>query len=186
MGVLSHASVDKVTDMGSMSGPLSGHSDIVNRLHNHNPNIRKLLQSVGAMSNLAQQSEHAVINSQEFQAADMRTTEEAMAKTRMDDGSISARYDLSSMRYDRDTAFLPDFLPQRVSKRGIIEPYRESDGKGGTFGNAPINPIIANSIPDIIVPPETDAGTVPALTWDFTMSHIKLQPGGWTSQTTIR
>ena len=95
-------------------------------------------------------------------------------------------YDLSSMRYDRDTAFLPDFLPQRVSKRGIIEPYRESDGKGGTFGNAPINPIIANSIPDIIVPPETDAGTVPALTWDFTMSHIKLQPGGWTSQTTIR
>jgi len=40
--------------------------------------------------------------------------------------------------------------------------------------------------PDILVPPQGDHGTLPNLRWSFADSHMRLQPGDWARQTTIR
>lgn len=38
----------------------------------------------------------------------------------------------------------------------------------------------------LTVPPETDHDTMPNLKWSFADSHMRLEPGGWTRETTIR
>jgi oxalate decarboxylase len=50
----------------------------------------------------------------------------------------------------------------------------------------PINPAREAENPDILVPPQRDYGTPPNLRWSFADSHMRLQPGGWARQTTIR
>jgi hypothetical protein len=40
--------------------------------------------------------------------------------------------------------------------------------------------------PDLVRPPSTDHGTLPNLRWSFADSHIRIEEGGWTRQTTIR
>jgi oxalate decarboxylase len=40
--------------------------------------------------------------------------------------------------------------------------------------------------PDVLVPPVTDAGTLPNLRWSFADSHMRLEEGGWARQTTVR
>jgi oxalate decarboxylase len=40
--------------------------------------------------------------------------------------------------------------------------------------------------PDILVPPSTDHGTLPNLRFSFSGSHMRLEPGGWPRQVTVR
>lgn len=64
-----------------------------------------------------------------------------------------------------------------------IEPI---DGKLGGTILGPTNPSREAENPDIMVPPRTDNGIVPNLRWSFADSHMKLEEGGWTRETTIR
>jgi oxalate decarboxylase len=57
--------------------------------------------------------------------------------------------------------------------------------RGGT-DNGPHNTMLDRQNPDILVPPATDHGTLPNLRWSFSDSHVRLEPGGWTRQTTVR
>ena len=50
----------------------------------------------------------------------------------------------------------------------------------------PWNPERARQNPDLVRPPSTDHGDVPNLRWSFVDSHIRIEEGGWTRQTTIR
>ena len=36
--------------------------------------------------------------------------------------------------------------------------------------------------PDLLIPPRTDAGTMPNLRFSFADAHVRLQPGGWTNE----
>jgi oxalate decarboxylase len=40
--------------------------------------------------------------------------------------------------------------------------------------------------PDMLVPPATDQGTLPNLRFSFADAHMRLEPGGWTRQVTVR
>jgi oxalate decarboxylase len=40
--------------------------------------------------------------------------------------------------------------------------------------------------PDMLVPPATDEGTLPNLRFSFADAHMRLEPGGWTRQVTVR
>lgn len=50
----------------------------------------------------------------------------------------------------------------------------------------PTNPAREAENPDILIPPRSDAGTLPNLKWSFADSHMRLEKGGWARQTTIR
>ncbi|KXL46990.1 hypothetical protein M433DRAFT_3737 [Acidomyces richmondensis BFW] len=92
---------------------------------------------------------------------------------------------------------------QRVVKspydRGYNDPY---DRKHDTFGEGiqplpirngrgdnmmgPRNKDRERQNPDLIRPPSTDHGNLPNLRWSFADSHIRIEEGGWTRQTTVR
>ena len=40
--------------------------------------------------------------------------------------------------------------------------------------------------PDLVRPPSTDHGTLKNMRWSFSDSHVRIEEGGWTRQTTIR
>jgi oxalate decarboxylase len=58
-------------------------------------------------------------------------------------------------------------------------------GRGGT-DPGPRNIPIELQNPDIFVPPPTDHGTVANLKYPFSLSHMRLERGGWTRQVTER
>ncbi|KAK0737363.1 RmlC-like cupin domain-containing protein [Apiosordaria backusii] len=62
-------------------------------------------------------------------------------------------------------------------------PWRNGDG-ASVLG--PWNRDRARQNPDLIRPPSTDSGNIPNLRWSFVDSHIRIEEGGWTRQTTIR
>jgi oxalate decarboxylase len=59
------------------------------------------------------------------------------------------------------------------------------DGKGGT-DLGPRNVQIDLQNPDILTPPQTDAGTVPNLKFSFSHAHMRLEEGGWAREVTQR
>ncbi|MEH7460192.1 oxalate decarboxylase family bicupin [Bacillus sp. JJ1127] len=66
----------------------------------------------------------------------------------------------------------------------IPHPIRD-DGAGATdFGPRDIMRDIEN--PDMLVPPVTDAGTIPNLKFSFSDTNMQLNHGGWSRQVTIR
>lgn len=66
----------------------------------------------------------------------------------------------------------------------IPQPIRY-DGAGGTDpGPRDIMRDLEN--PDLLVPPITDAGTVPNLKFSFSDTHMQLNHGGWSRQITVR
>ncbi|KAF2198993.1 oxalate decarboxylase oxdD [Delitschia confertaspora ATCC 74209] len=68
--------------------------------------------------------------------------------------------------------------------RGIQPlPWRNGDG-ASMLG--PRNRDRERQNPDIIRPPSTDHGTMPNMKWSFADSHIRIEEGGWTRQTTVR
>lgn len=40
--------------------------------------------------------------------------------------------------------------------------------------------------PDMFIPPRTDNGLLPNLKWSFSDSHMRIEEGGWTRETTVR
>src|SRR5215469_14655822 len=64
-----------------------------------------------------------------------------------------------------------------------VQPIR--DGQGASI-LGPTNPAREAQDPDLLVPPQTDHGTLPNLRWSFADSHNHLSEGGWARQTTIR
>ncbi|NEB90247.1 oxalate decarboxylase family bicupin [Streptomyces bauhiniae] len=59
------------------------------------------------------------------------------------------------------------------------------DGKGGT-DPGPRNIGLDLQNPDVLVPPETDSGTVPNLKFSFSQAHMRLEEGGWAREVTQR
>nr|WP_228035778.1 cupin domain-containing protein [Oculatella sp. LEGE 06141] len=64
-----------------------------------------------------------------------------------------------------------------------IQPIR--DGEGASI-LGPRNLSREAQDRDLIRPPKTDAGTLPNMRWSFADSHIRIEPGGWARQTTVR
>jgi oxalate decarboxylase len=65
------------------------------------------------------------------------------------------------------------------------DPQPVVDGRGGTI-LGPRNVAIERQNPDVLVAPETDAGTVQSLKWPFALSHNRVLSGGWARETTTR
>ena len=57
--------------------------------------------------------------------------------------------------------------------------------KGGTIIGPRNDPRQAEN-PNLTSPPRTDHGTLPNLRWSFADSHMRIEPGGWARQTTVR
>ena len=60
-----------------------------------------------------------------------------------------------------------------------------ANGRGGT-NPGPMNPSRIAQNPDLMIPPSTDAGSLPNLRFSFDDAHIRLSGGGWTRQVTAR
>src|SRR6202140_1091154 len=69
------------------------------------------------------------------------------------------------------------------SNDSIPQPMRP--GHGGT-DPGPRNVDRDRQNPDLLVPPPTDHGTLPNLRFSFSDAHVRLEPGGWTRQVTVR
>ncbi|KAK5656435.1 hypothetical protein OQA88_4816 [Cercophora sp. LCS_1] len=66
-----------------------------------------------------------------------------------------------------------------------LDPLPFRNGLGASV-LGPWNPDRARQNPDLVRPPSTDHGDVPNLRWSFADSHIRIEEGGWTRQTTVR
>ncbi|MBP1154846.1 MULTISPECIES: oxalate decarboxylase family bicupin [unclassified Paenibacillus] len=75
-------------------------------------------------------------------------------------------------------------VPQPFSMFTVPQPIRE-DGAGAT-DNGPRDIWRDLENPDLLVPPATDAGTVPNLKFSFSDTHMELNHGGWSRQVTVR
>ncbi|MFW5433522.1 oxalate decarboxylase family bicupin [Paenibacillus apiarius] len=78
-----------------------------------------------------------------------------------------------------------DNLPlQQPATANVPQPIRK-DGAGATdLGPRDIMRDLEN--PDLLVPPVTDAGTVPNLKFSFSDTHMQLNHGGWSREVTVR
>lgn len=70
------------------------------------------------------------------------------------------------------------------SRNGIPQPIRP-DGSGAT-DPGPRDVMRDMQNPDLLVPPITDAGTVPNLVFSFSDTHMQLNRGGWSREITVR
>lgn len=75
-------------------------------------------------------------------------------------------------------------LSGRPAYVNIPQPIR-SDGAGATdFGPRDVMRDLEN--PDMLVPPATDAGTIPNMKFSFSDTHMQLNYGGWSREVTAR
>lgn len=71
-----------------------------------------------------------------------------------------------------------------ASYENVPQPIRD-DGAGATdFGPRDVMRDLEN--PDMLVPPATDAGTIPNLKFSFSDTHMQLKHGGWSREVTVR
>ncbi|TVX93533.1 oxalate decarboxylase family bicupin [Paenibacillus agilis] len=75
-------------------------------------------------------------------------------------------------------------IPHQHRKIPIPQPIR-SDGAGAT-DLGPRNIMLDMQNPDMLVPPATDAGTMPNMRFSFSDAPMQLNHGGWSRQVTIR
>jgi oxalate decarboxylase len=72
----------------------------------------------------------------------------------------------------------------QASYENVPQPIR-NDGAGATdFGPRDVIRDLEN--PDMLVPPATDAGTIPNLKFSFSDTPMQLNHGGWSRQVTVR
>ena len=64
-------------------------------------------------------------------------------------------------------------------------PQPQEGARGGS-DPGPRNLPLDRQNPDLLTPPASDSGSLPNLKWPFALSHMRLQPGGWSRQTTVR
>ena len=74
-------------------------------------------------------------------------------------------------------------LKDTDSANGNPQPI--SGDRGATI-LGPHNVPVERQNPDVLIAPETDAGTVPNLKWPFALSHNRVLSGGFARETTIR
>src|SRR5882672_5472197 len=72
-----------------------------------------------------------------------------------------------------------------AAQTGESIPQPRRPGHGGT-DPGPRNLVRDRQNPDLLVPPSTDHGTLPNLRFSFSDAHMRLEPGGWTRQVTVR
>jgi oxalate decarboxylase len=65
------------------------------------------------------------------------------------------------------------------------DPQPVVDGRGGTI-LGPRNVPVERQNPDVLIAPESDAGTVQSFKWPFALSHNRVLSGGWARETTTR
>lgn len=73
-----------------------------------------------------------------------------------------------------------------TADEGNLKANEPMSGKFGGTILGPVNSSRQRENPDILIPPRTDAGTLPNYKWSFADSHMRLEEGGWARQTTIR
>ncbi|KAI0171971.1 Bicupin, oxalate decarboxylase/oxidase [Hypoxylon sp. FL1284] len=66
-----------------------------------------------------------------------------------------------------------------------LDPLPIRNGSGASV-LGPWNPERSRQNPDLVRPPTTDHGNMQNLRWSFADSHIRIEEGGWTRQTTSR
>jgi oxalate decarboxylase len=77
-----------------------------------------------------------------------------------------------------------EIRPKNYPYLYVPQPIRE-DGAGGIdFGPRDVMRDLEN--PDMLVPPATDAGTIPNLKFSFSDASMQLNHGGWSREVTIR
>lgn len=64
-----------------------------------------------------------------------------------------------------------------------VEPIR---GTKGASDPGPRNVMLDLQNPDVLLPPETDTGSLPNLKFSFGMAHNRLEDGGWAREVTVR
>jgi len=67
----------------------------------------------------------------------------------------------------------------------ITEPQPIVDGRGATI-LGPRNLPVERENPDVLVSPETDAGTIPNLKFPYAMARNRVLSGGWAREITVR
>ncbi|MBB4825079.1 oxalate decarboxylase [Sporosarcina luteola] len=67
--------------------------------------------------------------------------------------------------------------------QSIPEPIKGE--RGGKIWGAKNTPIDREN-PNTLTPPDTDHGTLPNFKWPFALSHMRVEEGGWSRETTIR
>ena len=65
-----------------------------------------------------------------------------------------------------------------------LDPLPWRNGLGASV-LGPWNPERARQNPDLVRPPSTDHGDLANMRWSFVDSHIRIEQGGWTRQTTV-
>ena len=76
-------------------------------------------------------------------------------------------------------------MSTETDKETQTNPQPIKNDKGGNIWGAN-NPEIDRQNPDILVPPDTDSGTMPNLKFPFAQSHMRVEHGGWSREVTIR
>ncbi|WFU91409.1 cupin domain-containing protein (plasmid) [Rhizobium sp. CC1099] len=70
-----------------------------------------------------------------------------------------------------------------MTKKEDIQPIRGTRG-ADDLGPRNIELVLQN--PDVLIPPETDNGSLPNLKFPFAMAHNRLEDGGWAREITLR
>jgi oxalate decarboxylase len=84
----------------------------------------------------------------------------------------------------KGVCFVDDQARNQPTFGSIPQPIRE-DGAGATdFGPRDVMRDMEN--PDLLVPPVTDAGTIPNMRFSFSDTHMQLNHGGWSREVTVR
>ena len=79
---------------------------------------------------------------------------------------------------------MDDSRRDQAANGTIPQPIR-SDGAGWwDLGPRDVMRDVEN--PDLLVPPVTDAGTLPNLRFSFSDTHMQLNHGGWSREITVR
>ncbi|HYB27992.1 MAG TPA: oxalate decarboxylase family bicupin [Solirubrobacteraceae bacterium] len=76
--------------------------------------------------------------------------------------------------------------PSKRSSNGADSDPEPIVGDRGATILGPHNVPVERENPDLLIAPETDAGTVPNLKWPFALSHNRVLSGGWARETTTR
>ncbi|KAK7691334.1 hypothetical protein QCA50_004728 [Cerrena zonata] len=76
----------------------------------------------------------------------------------------------------------PNQIEWNVTTTEDVQPIR---GSLGATIIGPQNIPIDQQNPDILAPPTTDAGSIPNIKWPFSLSHNRLQTGGWARQENV-
>ncbi|KAH6691399.1 oxalate decarboxylase [Plectosphaerella plurivora] len=66
-----------------------------------------------------------------------------------------------------------------------LDPLPHRNGEGASV-LGPWNRDRSRQNPDLVRPPSTDHGDLKNMRWSFADSHIRIEEGGWTRQTTVR